>query len=68
LAVAISTPTAAPVIAAVRLRAGRAGSGKGAASIITEAEYKLLVNQMEVRASGFRRLFEKICLVYYGKV
>ena len=37
LAVAISTPTAAPVIAAVRLRAGRAGSGKGAASIITEA-------------------------------
>jgi hypothetical protein len=37
LAVTISTPTAAPVVAGVRLRAGRAGSAKGAASMITEA-------------------------------
>jgi DDE family transposase len=37
LAVTISTPTAAPVLAGVRLRAGRAGSGKGAASLVTEA-------------------------------
>ncbi|MEW2386700.1 IS1380 family transposase [Micromonospora sp. NPDC047707] len=37
LAVTISTPTAAPVLAGVRLRAGRAGSGKGAASMVTEA-------------------------------
>lgn len=37
LAATISTPQAAPVLAAVRLRAGRAGSGKGAASMITEA-------------------------------
>jgi hypothetical protein len=37
LAVTICTPTAAPVVAAVRPRAGRAGSAKGAASILTEA-------------------------------
>jgi Transposase DDE domain group 1 len=37
LAVTISTPLAAPVVAAVRLRAGRAGSAKGAASMLTEA-------------------------------
>jgi hypothetical protein len=37
LAVTISTPAAAPVVAAVRLRAGRAGSGKAAASMVTEA-------------------------------
>ena len=37
LAVTIATPVAAPVLAAVRLRAGRAGSGKGAPSMITEA-------------------------------
>jgi len=37
LAVTISTPQAAPVIAAVRLRGGKAGSGKGAASIVTQA-------------------------------
>jgi hypothetical protein len=37
LAVTIATATAAPVLAGVRLRAGRAGSGKGAASMITEA-------------------------------
>jgi hypothetical protein len=36
LAVTIATPTAAPVLAAVRLRAGRAASGKSAASIVTE--------------------------------
>jgi hypothetical protein len=37
LAVSICTPVAAPVLAAVRLRAGRAGSAKGAASMVTEA-------------------------------
>jgi hypothetical protein len=36
LAVTISTETAAPVLAGVRLRAGRAGSAKGAASMVTE--------------------------------
>jgi hypothetical protein len=37
LAVTIATETAAPVVAGVRLRAGRAGSAKGAASMVTEA-------------------------------
>ena len=37
LAATISTPLAAPVIAAVRLRGGSAGSARGAASFITEA-------------------------------
>jgi hypothetical protein len=37
LAVTLSSPTCAPVLAAVRLRAGRAGSAKGAASLLTEA-------------------------------
>jgi hypothetical protein len=38
LAATIATPKAAPVVAAVRLRAGRAGSAKGgAASMVTEA-------------------------------
>jgi hypothetical protein len=37
LAVTIATATAAPVLAGVRLRAGRAGSAKGAASMVTEA-------------------------------
>jgi hypothetical protein len=37
LAVTISTDAAAPVLAAVRLRAGRAGSSKGATSMIVEA-------------------------------
>jgi hypothetical protein len=37
LAVTICTLTAAPVLAGVRLRAGRAGSSKGAASMLTEA-------------------------------
>jgi hypothetical protein len=37
LAVTISTDTAAPVLAGVRLRAGRAGSSKGATSMVTEA-------------------------------
>jgi Transposase DDE domain group 1 len=34
---AVSTPLAAPVIMATRLRKGSAGSGKGAASLFTEA-------------------------------
>jgi Transposase DDE domain group 1 len=37
LAATISTRTGAPVIAGIRLRAGRAGSGKGAASMVTDA-------------------------------
>jgi hypothetical protein len=37
LAVTISTDKAAPVLAGVRLRAGRAGSAKGAASMLIEA-------------------------------
>jgi hypothetical protein len=37
LATTISTPIAAPVVAGIRLRAGKAGSGKGAASMVTEA-------------------------------
>ena len=36
LATAISTPTAAPVVAGIRLRAGRAGSAKGAASMVRD--------------------------------
>jgi hypothetical protein len=36
LAVTVCTETAAPVLAGVRLRAGRAGSAKGAASLVTE--------------------------------
>jgi hypothetical protein len=37
LATTISTREGAPVVAGIRLRAGRAGSGKGAASMVTEA-------------------------------
>jgi hypothetical protein len=37
LAAAISTPLAAPVIAATRLRGGSAASARGAASFLTEA-------------------------------
>ena len=37
LATTISTADGAPVIAGIRLRAGRAGSGKGAASMVVEA-------------------------------
>jgi hypothetical protein len=37
LATTLSTTTGAPVIAGIRLRAGRAGSGRGAASMVTDA-------------------------------
>jgi hypothetical protein len=37
LATTISTDGGAPVVAGIRLRAGRAGSGKGAASMVREA-------------------------------
>jgi len=37
LATTISTTDAAPVVAGIRLRAGKAGSGKGAASMVREA-------------------------------
>jgi hypothetical protein len=37
LVTTISTETGAPVIAGIRLRAGRAGSGKGAASMVRDA-------------------------------
>jgi hypothetical protein len=36
LVVTLSTPIAAPVVAAIRLRAGRAGSARGAASLLAE--------------------------------
>lgn len=37
LATTISTRDGAPVVAGIRLRAGKAGSGKGAASMVREA-------------------------------
>ena len=37
MATTLSTRHGAPVIAGIRLRAGRAGSGKGAASMVREA-------------------------------
>jgi hypothetical protein len=37
LATTLSTERAAPVVSGIRLRAGRAGSGKGAASMVREA-------------------------------
>ena len=37
LVATISTPSAAPVVAGIRLRAGKAGSGRGAASMVREA-------------------------------
>ena len=37
LATTISTTSAAPVVAGIRLRAGKAGSGRGAGSMVTEA-------------------------------
>lgn len=37
LATTLSTPSAAPVVAGIRLRAGKAGSSKGAASMVSEA-------------------------------
>jgi hypothetical protein len=37
LATTISTEHGAPVVAGIRLRAGKAGSGRGAASMVTEA-------------------------------
>ncbi len=37
LATTISTDTAAPVIAGMRLRAGRTGSGKGAGRMVVQA-------------------------------
>ncbi len=37
LVTTISTATAAPMVSGVRLRAGKAGSGRGAASMVTEA-------------------------------
>ena len=37
LVTTISTPHAAPVVAGIRLRSGKTGSGKGAASMVTEA-------------------------------
>lgn len=33
----IGTPSAAPVVAGIRLRAGKAGSGRGADSMVREA-------------------------------
>jgi hypothetical protein len=44
----VSTPLAAPVIAAVRLRGGSAGSARGAASLVAEA----LVTARQLGAAG----------------
>lgn len=48
LATIISTADSAPVIAGMRLRAGRAGSGKGAARMVTQA----IVTARSAGASG----------------
>jgi hypothetical protein len=48
LVATLSTPTAAPVVAATRLRGGAAGSARGAASLVREA----IGTAVEVGASG----------------
>lgn len=42
LVTTISTATAAPMIGGVRLRAGKAGSGRGAASMVTNSAWTIL--------------------------
>jgi hypothetical protein len=62
LAATISTPTAAPVLAAVRLRAGRAGSAKGSTSMLTET-----INTAE-QAGAQNILVRADAAFYSGKV
>jgi hypothetical protein len=52
LAVTISTRQAAPVPAGVRLRAGRAGSARGAASMLTADPATILVRSDSACCSG----------------
>jgi hypothetical protein len=59
----LSTPVAAPVIAAARLRGGSAGSARGAASLVTEA----LTVAREVGAAGLI-LLRADSAYYSGKV
>jgi hypothetical protein len=49
LAVTIGTQTAAPVLAGVRLRAGRAGLAKGAACMVTARPVDLLHELINAR-------------------
>lgn len=56
----LSTPIAAPVIAVMRLRSGPAGSGRGAASLLTQA-------LTTVRAAGATgRLWVRADSAYYA--
>ena len=60
LAAVISTPLAAPVIAATRLRGGSAGSSRGAASLIAEATS----TARQARCTG--QLIVRIDSAYYS--
>jgi len=60
LAAVISTPLAAPVIAATRLRGGSAGSSRGAASLIAEA----ISTARQARCTGL--LLVRIDSAYYS--
>jgi hypothetical protein len=60
LVATLSTPIAAPVIAAMRLRSGSAGSGRGAASLLTEA----LTTAKAAGATG--RLWVRADSAYYA--
>lgn len=60
----ISTDTAAPVLAAVRLRAGRAGSSKGATSMVTEA----INTALEAGASAANMLVRADSAYCTGKI
>ena len=60
LVATICTPLAAPVIAAMRLRAGSAGSSRGAASLLTQA----LATARAAGASG--RLWVRADSAYYA--
>jgi hypothetical protein len=63
LAVTICTETTAPVLAGVRLRAGRAGSAKGAASMVTEA-----INTAKAAARAENTLVRGDCAYCSGTV
>lgn len=55
LATTISTRHAAPVVAGIRLRAGKAGSGRGADSMVTEAVRTARAGGQMVCVSGWSR-------------
>jgi hypothetical protein len=64
LIVTLATPTAAPVIAATRLRAGNAGSARGAASLITET----IQTARQCGGRAGRMLFRGDSAFYAGEV